>query len=123
MKKKTILFHDDNILSPTSNIAQTKKAWIGFRIASAFTVFSKPGPQRQSSFPKSLPLYGRHFESNEEVEWKIEGSFEGLEKTLPRVFKRNSVEELIFNKWENTNRFHLQLKMYTAGAYLATLKQ
>ena len=52
LEKKKIIFHDDNAPSHTLNVAQTKKAWIGFQIASASIVFFRPGPQRLLYVPK-----------------------------------------------------------------------
>ena len=61
LKKKKILFHDDNVPSHTSNIAQEKKHKLGFE-----------------SLPHLLyspDQYSMRCESNEEVEWETERYF------------------------------------------------
>ena len=60
-----------------------KKAWIGFRIAYASTVFSRPGPSDDYLLFPNLKrwLCGRPFESNEEVELETEGYFGGFDKS------------------------------------------
>ena len=81
-KKKKTLFHDDNAPSHTSNIAQAKKHKLGFE--------SLPHPPYSPDLaPSDYYLFrnlkrwlcGRHFESNEQVEWETEGYFGGFDKS------------------------------------------
>ena len=83
LKKKKILFHDDNALSYTSIIAQAKKHELGFE--------SLPNPlyfpdlassDYYSPFPNLKRwLCGMGFESNVEVEWQTKGYFGGFDKS------------------------------------------
>ena len=92
--EKKILFHDDNAPSHTSNIAQAKKHELGFK--------SLPHPPYSPDLTSSdyylFPnlkrwLCGRHFESNEEVEWGTEGYFGGFDTSyyLERIEKLNDL--------------------------------
>ena len=76
IRKNKILFHDENVLSHTSNIAQAKKHGLDFE--------SLPHPPYSPDLDTSdyylFPnlkrwLCGRRSESNEEVEWETEGYF------------------------------------------------
>ena len=82
LKKKRILFHNDNAPSHTSNVAQAKRHELGFE--------SLPHPPYSSDLASSnyylFPilkrwLWGRRFESNKEVEWETEEYFEGFDKS------------------------------------------
>ena len=74
LRKKRILFHNDNTPSHTSNIAQAKKHELGFE--------SLPHPPYSPDLaPCNYYLFtnlkrwlcGKHFESNKEVKCKTEG--------------------------------------------------
>ena len=71
LKKKQTLFHYYNAPSHTSSIAQAKKHELGFELP----------PHPPYSQDKKRWLYGRRFESNEEVELETEGYVGGLVKS------------------------------------------
>ena len=80
--KKKILFHDDNAPSHTSNVAQAKKHELGFESLPHPPYSSNLAPRDYYLFPNFKRwLCGRCFESNEEVEWKTEGYFGGVDKS------------------------------------------
>ena len=68
-----ILFHDDNAQSYTWNIAQAKRHELGFESLCVNRILQTLAP--------SDYYCGRHFESNEEVEWGTEGNFEEFDKS------------------------------------------
>ena len=79
LKKKIILFHDDN--APL-NIAQAKKHELGFKSLPHPPHFLDLAPSDYYLFPNlERSLWGRRFESSEEVEWETEGCFEGFDKS------------------------------------------
>ena len=70
LKKKKILFHDDNTPSHTSNIAQAKKHELGFESFPHPPYSPDLAPSHYYLFPNLKRwLCGRRFESNEEFEW------------------------------------------------------
>ena len=80
--KKKILFHDDNALSHTSNIAQAKKHELGFKSLPHPPYSPDLTPSDYYLFPNlNRWLCGRRFESNEEVEWGTEGHFKDFDKS------------------------------------------
>ena len=82
--KQKKMFHDDNAPSHTLNITHAKKVWIAFRIASASTVFFRPGLLVTIICCQALRdrwLYGRRFKSSKEVEWETEGYFRLFNKS------------------------------------------
>ena len=83
LKKKNMLFHDDNAPSYTSNIAQEKKYELCFESLPHPPFFPDLAPSDYYLFPNlERWLRGRRFESKfEEVEWEIGGYFEGFDKS------------------------------------------
>ena len=82
LHKKKILLYDDNIPSHTLNIAQTKKHQLGFESLPNPPYSPDLDPSDYYRFPNIKTwLCGRRFESNEEVEWEIEGYFGGFDKS------------------------------------------
>ena len=77
-KKKKILFHDDNALSHTLNIAQLKKNELGFESLPHLPYLSNLAPSNFYLFPN---LESRRLELNEEVKWEKEGYFEGFDES------------------------------------------
>ena len=82
LKKKKILFHDDNVLSHTSKTAKAKKHELGFESLPHPPFSLDLAPSDFYLFPNFKRwLRGRSFESNEEVEWKTGGYFRGFSKS------------------------------------------
>ena len=82
LKKKKILFHDDNSLSHTANIAQAKKHELGFESRSHPPYSPDLASSDHYLFPNLKRwLWGRGFEPNEEFEWNTEGYFGGFDKS------------------------------------------
>ena len=82
LKKKKILFHDDNAPPHTSNIAQAKKHEFGFESLPHPPYSPELTPSVYYLFPNLKRwLYGRRFESSEEVESETEGYFGGFDKS------------------------------------------
>ena len=82
LKKKKILFHDDNATSHTSNIAQAKKHELGFESLLHPPDSPDLAPSDYYLFSNLKRwLCGRRFESDEEVEWKTEGYFGGFDES------------------------------------------
>ena len=98
LKKKTILFYDDNASSHISNIAQAKKHELGFE--SLLHPPDSPGDYYLFSNLKKW-LCGRRFESNEEVEWETEGYFGGFDES----YYLEGIE-----KWKDRWTRRIQLK-------------
>ena len=79
--KKKIFLYDDNALSHTSNIAQAEKHELGFESLSHPPYSPDLAPRNYYMFPNLKRwLCGRHFKSNEEVEWEAEGYFGDFDK-------------------------------------------
>ena len=82
LKKKKILFHDDNAPPHTSNIAQAKNYELDFESLPHPPYSLDLAPSDYYLFPNLKRwLCGRCFESNEEVEWETEGYFVGFDKS------------------------------------------
>ena len=82
LKKKKIIFYDDNAPSYTLNIAQAKMHELCFKSLS----HSLHSPDLDPSDYYLLPnlqrwLCGRRCESNEEAKWETEGYFGGFNKS------------------------------------------
>ena len=71
LKKKKIIFHDDNAPCHTSHISQAKKHEMGFELLPHPPYSPDLSPSDYYLFPNlNKCLCGRRFESNEEVEWE-----------------------------------------------------
>ena len=82
MKKKKIFFHDDNTPSHTSNIAQAKKHESSFESLPHPSYSPDLAPSDYYQFQDLKRwLYGKRFESNEQVEWEAEGYFGRFDKS------------------------------------------
>lgn len=82
MKKKKILFHDDNAPAHTSLIAQAKKHELGFEILPHPPYSPDLAPSDYYLFPNFKRwLCGKRFCSNSEVKSATEGYFKGLDSS------------------------------------------
>ena len=82
MKKKKILFHDDNAPSHTWNIAQATNHELGLESLLHPPYSPDLDPNDYYPFPNFKRwLCSRRFESNEKVEWDTEGYFRGFHKS------------------------------------------
>ena len=80
--QKTILFYDDNATSHTLNTAQAKKHEFNFKSLPHLPYSPDPALSGCYLFPNLIRwLYGRHFETNQEVEWETEGYFGGFDES------------------------------------------
>ena len=82
LKKKIILFHDDNAPSHTPNIAQAKKHELGSESLPRPAYSPDQAPSDYYLFPNLKRwLCGRRFKTNEEVEWETKGYFGVFDKS------------------------------------------
>ena len=82
LKKKKILFHDDNAPSHTLNIAQANKHELGFESFPHPPYSSDLAPNDYYLFPNlKIWLCGRRFKMTEKIEWETEGYFGGFDKS------------------------------------------
>jgi len=82
LKKKKIIFHDDNAPSHTSVVAVTKKYELGYKSLPHPPYSLDLAPSYYYLFPNLKRwLCGKRFESNEEVVSEIDSCFGRLDKS------------------------------------------